>query len=265
MSESDISHDGERFASVRHQQIVDLILQQGRGDVSAMADHFGVTPETIRRDFTKLERRGLIRRIHGGAIPVHRLGYEPALAQRLQTMSEEKARIAEAALGEIPAGGSIALDAGSTVGRMVELLTPDTKLIVVTHAHPLAGVLAALPDVTLHVVGGVVRSTTMAAVGPWAERSYSEVHVDVAFLGVNGISVENGLTTPDIAEAAVKRAIVEHAQRVVVLADHTKLGRDEFGRICAIDQVDVVITDAKADPELVDEFRSAGIEVVVAS
>jgi DeoR family fructose operon transcriptional repressor len=243
--------------------MVAMIHEQGRGDVSAMAEHFGVTPETIRRDLTKLERHGLIRRIHGGAIPVHRLGYEPALAQRLNTMAEEKSRIAAAAIREVPQGGSIALDAGSTVGRMAELLTRDTKLIVVTHAHPLAGTLAALPEITLHLVGGVVRPTTMAAVGPWAERDYAEVHVDVAFIGVNGISVDNGLTTPDIGEAAVKRTIIEHAQRVVVLADHTKLGRDEFGRICAIDRVDVIVTDDRADPELVAEFTAAGVEIVV--
>ncbi len=256
--------DIPRFASERHQQMLDMVRLGGRADVTALAEHFGVTPETIRRDLGVLERRGLVRRVHGGAIPVHRLGYEPTLAQRLRTLPDEKARIAQAAIRELPDGGAIALDAGSTVGRMVELLPQDVELIVVTHAHPLAGALASLPNVTLHLVGGVVRTKTMAAVGPWAERAYSEVHVDVAFIGVNGLSVENGLSTPDIEEAAVKSTIIGHAQRVVVLADHTKLGRNEFGVIAGLERVDAIITDAKADPALVAEFESSGVQVIVA-
>lgn len=258
------TREGALFATQRHQQMLEMIRVDGRADVSTMADHFRVTPETIRRDFTTLERRGLVRRVHGGAIPVHRLGYEPALAQRLQTLPEEKARIAQAAIRELPEGGAIALDAGSTVGRMVELLPQNLNLIVVTHAHTLASALAGMPKVTLHLVGGAVRTTTMAAVGPWAEREYSEVHVDVAFIGVNGLTVENGLSTPDLEEASVKRTIIDHAQRVVVLADHTKLGRNEFGIIAGIDRVDAIITDHMADRTLLAEFEATGIEVITA-
>ncbi len=250
------------YAPERHQQILGRARAEGRVDVTSLARELDVTPETVRRDLTALERHGLVRRVHGGAIPVERLGFERDLADRETLQSAEKDRIVKAALDEVPDGGSIVLDAGSTTVRLAEALRPDRELTVVTHALPVASVLAARPWVTLHLVGGTVRGRTLAAVGSWALRDLADIHADVAFLGTNGICVEHGLTTPDLAEAAVKRALISAARRVVVLADHTKVGRADFAQVAPIQVVDTLVTDSGVEPELADELEAAGTTVV---
>ncbi len=246
----------------RHQQILAKARAEGRVDVAAVATELDVTPETVRRDLTALERMGLVRRVHGGAIPVERLGFEPALADREQMFAAEKDRIAKAALDELPDGGAVIIDAGSTTGRLADLLPTDRELIVVTHALPIAMTLAARPNITLHLVGGTLRGRTLAAVGAWAERSLADVRADVAFLGTNGLTVEHGLTTPDLAEAMVKRALVAAARRTVVLADHTKVGRTDLALVAPLSSVDTLVTDAGIAAELADEIEAAGPRVV---
>ncbi len=246
----------------RHSVILTTARAAGRVEVQALAGDLDVTPETVRRDLTALERMGLLRRVHGGAVPVERLDHEPALAQRQQVLAAEKDRIARAALDELPAGGSVLIDAGSTTVRLAELLPADRELTVVTHALPVATALAALPRVTLHLVGGTVRPRTLAAVGAWAERALADVRVDVAFLGTNGVSVEHGLSTPDLAEATVKRALVAAARRVVVLADRTKVGRTGLAVVAPLAAVDALVTDSGVDPGLADEIETAGPRVV---
>ena len=250
------------YATERQQEILSKARLDGRVEVKDLAEALDVTPETVRRDLTLLERRGLLKRMHGGAIPVERLGIEPAVADREGRMAGQKERIAKAALDELPEGGAIILDAGTTTIRLAELLPTDRELTVVTHSLPIAMLLATRTNITLHLLGGVVRGRTLAAVGPWAERAMADVYADVAFLGTNGITVERGLTTPDLAEAGVKRALVAAARRAVVLADHTKFGRTDFAQVAPLSAIDTVITDLDLAPELADEIESAGPRVV---
>lgn len=252
------------YAEERHQLIVERARCAGRVDVAALAELFDVTAETVRRDLTTLERQGLLRRVHGGAIPVERLGFEPALATRDAAATSEKQSIAKAALAELPNEGAILLDAGSTTARLAESLPLDRELTVVTNALPIALTLAARPNVIVHLLGGRVRGRTMATVGAWATRLLADTYVDVAFMGTNGISVERGLTTPDVAEAEIKRAMIASARRTVVLADHTKVGVDHFARFAAIDDVDVLVTDSGIDAGLALDLDSAGVRVVQA-
>jgi DeoR family fructose operon transcriptional repressor len=250
------------YAPERHQQILELARAEGRVDVNTLARDLDVTPETVRRDLSALERHGLVRRVHGGAIPVERLGFEPGIADREGLLAGEKERIAKAALDELPDGGAIILDAGTTTVRLAELLPTDRELTVVTHALPVATVLATRAGITLHLVGGTVRGRTLAAVGSWALRELADIHVDVAFLGMNGVTVEHGLTTPDLAEAAVKRALVTAAKRTVVLADHTKIGRADFAHVVPLSAIDTIITDSAVEPELAEELEAAGPAVI---
>lgn len=252
------------YAEERQQEIVDRARKAGRVDVATLAEQFDVTAETVRRDLTALERQGLLRRVHGGAIPVERLGFEPALATRDAASSGEKDRIAKAALAELPTEGAILLDAGTTTARLAEALPMDRELTVVTNALPIAITLATRPNITVHLLGGRVRGRTMATVDAWAARLLADTFVDVAFMGANGISVERGLTTPDVAEAGVKRAMIASARRTVVLADHTKVGVDHFARFGAISDVDVLVTDSGIDAELALDLDSAGVRVVQA-
>lgn len=250
------------YAPERQHQIVRLACESGRVDVLSLAEEFQVTAETIRRDLKALDRAGLLRRVHGGAIPAGRLDFEPDLAERETTAADEKDRIARAALAEVPEDGTVILDAGSTVARLAACLPPDRSLTVVTHALPAAARLADHPGIALHLVGGRVRHSTRAAVDAWALQAYAQIRADVAFVGANGFSAAHGLTTPDLAEAAVKRAVVASARRVVLLADSGKYGQDHFARFGGLDDVDLLITDTGLGPEDASAVEAAGTEVV---
>lgn len=251
------------YAEERQSLIVARAREDGRVEVARLADELAVTPETIRRDLTALERRGLLRRVHGGAVALERLaGGEAPLAARDQVMTTEKERIAKLALAEVPDGGSILLDAGTTTRRLADVLPGDRELTVVTGALDIAVALARRPNLTVLVLGGRVRPRTLAAVDVWALDALRDTFVDVAFLGTNGISVERGLTTPDPTEAAVKRAMVASARRTVVLADHTKVGSDHLVRFADLGAVDTFVTDDGLDAELAAELDASGMRVV---
>lgn len=244
--------------------ITDELRRRGRVAVSRLADTYNVTPETVRRDLVELEQRGELRRVHGGGVASDRIRVEPAVAERAEHLAAEKARIGDAALAFLPDdGGTILLDAGTTTGALVERLPTDRRLTVVTNAIPHALLLAAFPMVTVIVVGGRLRARTLATVDDFAVDTVRNLRVDVAFIATNGIS-DRGCSTPDPAEAAVKRALVAAGERVVLLSDHSKLGDEHFVRFAELVDLDVVITDAGADPEDLLALRAADLEVVVA-
>ncbi|MGY1691593.1 DeoR/GlpR family DNA-binding transcription regulator [Geodermatophilus sp. SYSU D01105] len=254
------------YPEERQQAIAGLVADRGRVAVTALAEQFGVTTETVRRDLAVLERAGTLRRVHGGAVPAGALTYvETALTERHGTRSEQKRKIAAAALDLVPGSdGSVLLDGGSSTAALADLLPGDRRLLVVTHSVPIAARLAAAPGLELHVLGGRVRGITQCAVGTPALATLADLRVDVTFLGTNGVTPEHGFTTPDDAEAAVKRAMAHAGQKVVVLADSSKLGREHLIRFAAPTDVDVLVTDADADPANVARLEDAGVEVVIA-
>jgi len=252
------------YAAERHQLLAQRARRDGRVDVGDVAAELGVAPETIRRDLGVLERQGVVRRVYGGAVAVERLDFEPEVAQRDQTNAAEKDAIARAALDLVPDRGSILLDAGTTTSRLATLLPADRELTVITNSIPVASILATRPGVTLHVLGGRVRGTTLAAVEARTLRALEGLLVDVAFLGANGFSAEHGCTTPDMAESAVKAAVVAAARKRVLLADHSKYGTDQLSRFARLAEIDVLITDSGIDAGAVAELEEAGPEVVLA-
>jgi len=227
-----------------------------------LADDLGVTSETVRRDLTVLERAGVLRRVHGGAIPIERLGFEPGLAARDAVMTGEKERIAKAALAALPQEGAVIIDAGTTTGRLAAVLPTDRELTVVVNAPPLAVALASRPNLTVIMLGGRLRGRTLATVDDLALRPLEHLFVDVAFMATNGCTPEHGLTTPDPAEAAVKRAMVRAARRAVLLADHTKFSQDYMARFAELSDIDVIYSDTGLDRGLAAELEAAGPEVV---
>ncbi|MFG2507100.1 DeoR/GlpR family DNA-binding transcription regulator [Streptomyces rubiginosohelvolus] len=250
------------YAPERQQEILRLAQESGRVDVLSLAEEFQVTAETVRRDLKGLDRAGLLRRVHGGAIPVGRLDFEPDLAERDALSADEKDRIAQAALAELPADGNVIVDAGTTTARLAAGVPVDAALTVVTHALPVAARLADHPGIALHLVGGRVRHRTRAAVDAWALGSYAEINADVVFLATNGFCPDRGLTTPDLAEAAVKRAVIKAARRVVLLADSGKFGQEHFARFGDLTDVDLLITDTGLSPDDARSIESRGTEVV---
>lgn len=250
------------YAEERQAAIVARARAEGRVEVASLAETLGVTTETVRRDLTALERVGVLRRVHGGAIPVERLGFEPAVDTREQVATSEKEAIAKAAINELPVDGAIALDAGTTTLRLAEAIPADRELTVVTNGLPIAMTLASRPNLTVHLVAGRVRSRTLAAVGEASVAFLRDVYVDVAFLGANGFSADRGFTTPDSDEAATKRALIGAAGRAVVLADSSKHGVNHFASFAGVEDVDLLITDAGLDARKVTALESAGLQVV---
>jgi DeoR family transcriptional regulator, fructose operon transcriptional repressor len=254
------------YPEERQNALALLVEQRGRVSVTGAAEQFGVTTETVRRDLAVLERAGMLRRVHGGAVPVSAVALvELGLGERTGRLTEQKAKIACAALDFLPgANGSIILDGGTTTAALAEILPTDRSLLVVTNAVPIAARLAHAPGVTVQVLGGRVRGVTQCTVGETAVGKLADLRADVAFLGTNGITTTHGFTTPDTDEASVKRAMVRAGQRVVVLADSSKLDRETLVRFAAPEDVDVLITDAGADSEALASLEKAGLEVVVA-
>ena len=257
------------YSRQRQQLITQRVGTQGSASVADLAEHFDVSPETIRRDLAALEEAGKLERTHGGAVAPS--GHaERSLAARTQEHRSAKTAIARLAAEYLPSsGGSIIIDAGSTtahlVGRMpASTLTGRGALSVYTDSAPIAAELASANTSQLYLFGGMVRGITGALVGSTTVDAIRRTRVDVAFIGTNGVSEGLGLSTPDPDEAAVKSALVRSAQRVIVLADSSKMNREDFAGFADLDDVDVLITDAGIDPTFSAVLSARGIEVVIA-
>jgi DeoR family fructose operon transcriptional repressor len=254
------------YAEERQQSIADLLAQRGRLSVTELATEYDVTTETVRRDLSALERAGIARRVHGGAVPAEALTVlEAKVADRDLARAEEKERIAKAALDLLPrSGGSVLLDAGTTTSRLAAQVPRELSLTVVTNCVPVAALLAGLANNELHLLPGRVRATTQAAVGEDTVEALRRLRTDVAFLGTNGFSPDHGFSTPDHSEAAAKRAMIAAAQKVVMLADSSKIGREHTVRFAELGDIDVLVTDGEISQGDVDLFERHGVEVVVA-
>lgn len=254
------------YAEERQQAIAQLVAERGRLSVNVLASLYDVTTETVRRDLSALERMGLVRRVHGGAVPSGSLAViESGVLERDSAHTNQKERIARAALELLPPPGStVLLDAGSTVTRLAGLLPRDHRLIVFTHGVPIASRLAGSPQIELHLLPGRVRTTTHAAVGADSVAALTRLRADVVFLGTNGISPGHGASTPDADEAATKRAMVACARQVIVLADASKVGAEAPISFASLDDIDVLVTDDAVDADDRRDLQRAGVEVVVA-
>lgn len=250
------------YAPERQQQILDTARTDGRVEVVVLAERFGVTPETIRRDLSALERRGQLRRVHGGALPMDVLEPEPTVDLRRVRFSEEKQRIAERAVQEIRPGATVLLDSGTSTAAIAGLLPADAELTVITNSVSTAAMLAERPGIELLLLGGRVRPRTGAAVGAWLEHALTDVCVDVAFLGTNGYHVDRGFTTPDQVEAAAKRAMLAAARQVVVAADSSKAGQVSLHRFAAPADVALLITDTGLDEETAESLDAIGLDLI---
>ncbi|MFD4957255.1 DeoR/GlpR family DNA-binding transcription regulator [Microbacterium sp. NPDC058389] len=255
------------YATERHEQIELLLAAQGRVSVVELADRFDVTTETVRRDLDHLESVGALRRVHGGAVGRERASTrEPSLAERLEHHGGAKAAIGARALDVLgdDFSGSLFLDAGTTTAAVAAALAPRLaaeRIEVVTHSLTLGHALAAVPGASLSLIGGRVRGLTAAAVGADTVRAIGALRPDVAFVGTNGLSAAFGLSTPDPDEAAVKRAIVASARRVVVVADADKFGLELLVGFAPLEAIDVLVTDTAPDAELASALADADVEV----
>lgn len=242
--------------------ILEELSNGGSVAVADLSVRLGVSAATIRRDLELLEEQRLLSRTHGGAVAQGVL-YELPLRYKAARHQDEKRRIAKEAVTRVPEGAAIGLTGGTTTTEVARALVDRNRLTVVTNALNIAGELAVRPNIKLVVTGGFARSESYELVGPLAEQTLADLHLDIVFIGVDGISAKEGLTTHHEVEAHTNRSLIERADRVVVVADGSKLGLVGFARICPISAVDELIT-AGADPAVVAPLREAGLAVTVA-
>lgn len=254
---------GGLLVAERRQALVDAVRSHGRLEVAAAAAELGTSTETIRKDLIALESQGLLRRVHGGALQLPSMTFEPDVGSRTENLAE-KARIAARAIEEVPRDGAVFIDAGSTTQVFAELLTGPPGLRVFTNALTVAGTLAARTSLSCHTVGGRVRPSSLAQVGSMAQRVFDDFRFDVAFVGTNAVSFGRGLCTPDPEEAAVKRAMIVNSERVLLLADHTKLGRDSLVKYADLDEIDLLITGVEIEDGQRAALADAGVETELA-
>lgn len=249
-------------AEERQHRIVTRARADGRIDVANIAAELTVAPETVRRDLKVLERRGLVRRVHGGAYPIENAGFETSLASRINVRVDEKRRIAAAAAEQLGDAESVFVDEGFTPQLVAEALPTNRPLTLLTASVPAAASLANAPNMTVLLLGGRVRGRTLATVGHWTARMLAGFVVDLAFIGANGISREHGLTTPDPAVAEVKAQAIRSAHRRVLIGVHTKFGISSFCRFGEISDFEMVITDTGLSAPEAHRYSMLGPHVV---
>ncbi len=253
----------------RAEYILQELQRHGRIDAEQVSQQLHVNASTIRRDLEKMERQRLLRRIHGGAVLADTLSYsayadELTFQKNMGKHSEEKTRIALAALTLIHSGDTLALSPGTTTTRLAQALrqSPVPNITVVTNAVNIAMELAGIPDITVTLVGGLLLPDFFALVGPLAEHALSQMYVAKAFIGVTGLSLEHGLTGPNQLEALTHRLTIERTRQTIVLADSTKLGHVALHSIAPIVAMDTLVTDRDAPEDIVDALHALSIDVM---
>jgi DeoR family fructose operon transcriptional repressor len=247
----------------RRRLILDRIRSDGRGDVTELAAQLQVTAETVRRDLQVLQQHGLVQRIHGGAVPTEGGRFESSLAQRAGHRVPEKRRIAEAAVQRLNGAETIYLDEGSTQQLLAEeLIKLEHPLTVITPSLTAAAVLATSAATTVLLLGGRVRHHTLGTVDHWAIDMLSELVIDLAILGANGISVKHGLTTPDPAVCAVKSKAVEVSTRRVFTGVSAKFGVTGFCKFADAAKFETLITDKGLSSHEAARYRALGPEIL---
>jgi len=257
---ADAALRGERMASI----LVEL-RKHGEVHVTELAETFGVSQATLRRDLAILEDQGLCKRRYGGAVPTDS-STELPVAYRDRRSKAEKRAVAETAAKLLPRGPqTVGFTGGSTTSEIARVLSSRVDLVVVTNALNIAAEMAAKPRIRVVVSGGVARSQSTELVGPWAEAALAQATIGTAYVGVDGLDIDGGLTTHDPVEARTNAVLLEQAGRVIVVADASKFGRVLPGRIGGVQAADVVVTDSGADPTVLQDLRARGIQVVIAS
>ncbi len=251
------------FQTERQRQILSLTIQHGRVEVAELSDRFAVTTETIRRDLSDLQRHRSVRRVHGGAVPWETAGFEPLVSIRSDQHDGEKRRLAQAAVAELPDTGSVIIDSGSTLTRFAEAIPHDCSLRIVTNSLATAQVLTEYNEVDVIVVGGKVRKNTLAMVDADAVAAVEPLSVDTLFISSDAASPGVGLTTPYREEAALKRAMIKAARRVVTLVDYSKFASDHFIRFAEWSDIDVLVTNNEVDPTVVATIEAMGTTVIL--
>lgn len=253
--------NGSRLQHERQRAIYMLALREGAVDVAGLASRHGVTTETIRRDLSDMQQRQLLRRVHGGAVPVERANHEPLIDAREDVNAEEKLRIATKALDEVPERGAVIIDSGTTGERLAQVFPVERDLHVVTNSLLTALTLSRRGVRELTVLGGAVRTTRHTMADETTRDELERLNIDVLFMSCDGLSFQHGLTTPYREEHAIKQAMMRCARRVVALVDASKFHNVQMFSFARFEEIDVLVTDTRAEDADVEILASHGLTV----
>ncbi len=250
------------FPEERRREIVAGLKRDGRCLVADLARRLDVSEVTIRQDLDVLEKEGVLRRTHGGAILNVKIGLERPFQVEETSHKAEKERIAAAAVDLVSSGDTLILDVGTTVTAAArQLVEQKKKPTVFTNGLNIAAILEADPDITTVVTGGTLRPKQHSLFNPFAEFILPRIHADIALIGVSGVEAEHGVTNVNVAEAEMKALFVKAARRRVVLADSSKIGKVALAKFADVQEIDLLITDVGADEDDVAAIREKGLEV----
>ncbi len=251
------------LAQQRREKIFELIREDGHAKVHELSRIFNVTEVTIRQDLEKLEEEGWIVREHGGAY-LKNIGLS---VRNIELQSKEnlaqKAAIARKALELICDGDTILLDSGSTTTELAKLIKGFRNLTVITNALNIALILGEDPEIHLVLTGGEFKAPTLSLTGQKAADSLEGLHVDKLFLATAGITLKSGLTYPSISDLVVKKAMIESAEEVYLVADSSKIGKSSFASLSALSLIDTLITDSNIKEEDRDHLTGQGIKLIL--
>jgi DeoR/GlpR family transcriptional regulator of sugar metabolism len=248
--------------------LTDLVRQNPVLTVENLARRFNVSAQTIRRDFQFLEQRGLLTRTYGGAVTRAdegvRLSREEALRAREEQQAVQKQAIAQAALDLVEPESTIIFDASTTVLALARALPHEIELTAIVNALPIGSELARRPYITLTMIGGTLRQTSLSFTGPLSETALSRTFADTAFLSARGLTLQRGLTEANPTESALKEMMIANTTRTVALVDSTKLGRTALSLFAPLSAITTLVTDDGVDEGLVEQMQAMGVDVRVA-
>lgn len=246
----------------RRNKIIDLLHEDGIVKVSELMKLFDVSIETIRRDLEYMEEHGMLERVYGGAVPAQPRATEPSYSTREIKHYKEKKAIGERAVELVKDEDVIAIDIGTTTLEFAKALVGKRRITVITNSMKIAMVLSEDTDIRVLMVGGEVRSGEFSVSGYMADNDMGHFITDKYFLGVGGLSLSKGITDYHLEESNLRRIVIENTQKVIALADHSKIGAVAMNKICGLDQVDTLVTDSNVDSFIVESLTDSNIEVI---
>ncbi len=248
----------------RKRKISQFIKENKKATVAELSKLFEVSESTIRRDLGALDEQGVIQRAHGGAVVVEQATPEPPIIQRVAENEEEKSRIGRAAAELVRDGETVFLGSGTTTLEVARNLVERDNLTVITNALNIANLFAGKSNITVIIVGGLLRHSELSMIGHITEQVLKELHADKVIMGMRAVSIEEGLTSDYLPETMTDRTIIRFAPEVILVADHTKFGKISTAYVAPVEQITTLVTDAETDPALLSRLRDMGIQVIVA-
>ena len=248
----------------RWEKIIEMVEEKGSVSVEEIAQALSISTPTVRRDLARIHQRGLIKRTRGGAAPSAQRQVGLTVAESRRVNPIEKELIGQVAAELVEPGESVMMDGGFTTYQVARHIQAN-NVKVVTNSFDVVQALIGRGDIGLVVLGGEMLFDSGTTVGPSAERQIREMTADKAIIGINGISPEDGLYADKQSTAQTKIAMIERSKEVIIVADYSKLGRSALYNVAPIESVTTLVTDDKADEAILNAFRNAGVEVLVAS